>query len=99
EGGDGVGGFCTDRKEGRRKRTAYSLFYRPLRMISEVDVAVDAGDFSLIDRRVLDVLAMFPERNRMLRGLRSWVGFRQVGVECPRDARFAGASKYTIGKL
>src|SRR5262249_61445042 len=74
-------------------------FYRTLRLISEVDVSVDAGDFSLIDRRVLDVLATFPERNRMLRGLRSWVGFRQVGIECSRDARFAGASKYTIGKL
>jgi len=99
DGYDVVYAIRTDRKEGRTKRTAYSLFYRTLRMISEVDVAVDAGDFSLIDRRVLDVLAMFPERNRMLRGLRSWVGFRQVGVECPRDARFAGASKYTIGKL
>jgi len=99
DGYDVVYAIRTDRKEGRTKRTAYSLFYRTLRMISEVDVAVDAGDFSLIDRRVLDVLAMFPERNRMLRGLRSWVGFRQVGVECSRDARFAGASKYTIGKL
>ena len=99
DGYDVVYAIRTDRKEGRTKRTAYSLFYRTLRMISEVDVAVDAGDFSLIDRRVLDVLATFPERNRMLRGLRSWVGFRQVGVECSRDARFAGASKYTIGKL
>jgi len=99
DGYDVVYAIRTDRKEGRTKRTAYSLFYRTLRLISEVDMSVDAGDFSLIDRRVLDVLATFPERNRLLRGLRSWVGFRQLGVECSRDARFAGASKYTVGKL
>jgi dolichol-phosphate mannosyltransferase len=99
EGYDVVYAIRTNRKESRTKRTAYSLFYRTLRLISEVDMSVDAGDFSLIDRRVLDVLATFPERNRLLRGLRSWVGFRQVGVECARDARFAGSSKYTVGKL
>jgi glycosyltransferase involved in cell wall biosynthesis len=99
DGYDVVYAVRKSRKEGAAKRAAYALFYRTLRLIAEVDVSVDAGDFSLIDRRVLEVLASFPERNRLLRGLRSWVGFRQVGVECPRDARFAGASKYTLRKL
>jgi len=99
DGYDVVYAVRTSRKEGAVKRAAYALFYRSLRLIAEIDVSIDAGDFSLIDRRVLDVLATFPERNRLLRGLRSWVGFRQIGVECPRDARFAGESKYTLRKL
>jgi polyisoprenyl-phosphate glycosyltransferase len=87
------------RKEGVFKRTAYALFYRSMKAISEIDVPLDAGDFCLLDRRVVDILVSLHERNRFLRGLRSWVGFRQVGVEYDRDTRHAGEPKYTLRKL
>jgi dolichol-phosphate mannosyltransferase len=99
EGNEVVYALRRKRKEGFALRAAYSLFYRTLRAVAEIDVPADAGDFCLLDRRVVDALAGLPERNRFLRGLRSWVGFRQVGVEYERDARAAGAAKYTLGKL
>ena len=88
-----------NRKEGRLKRFAYASFYRTLKAMADVDVPLDAGDYCLMDRGVVDVLVGLPERNRFLRGLRSWVGFRQIGVECEREARVAGRPKYTLGKL
>lgn len=87
------------RKEGFGKRAAYALFYRLMRSITEIDMPLDAGDFCLLDRHVVRVLVSLPERNRFLRGLRSWAGFRQVGIEYDRDARFGGVSKYTLRKL
>lgn len=87
------------RKEGVFKRAAYALFYRSMKAISEIDVPLDAGDFCLLDRRVVDILVSLHERNRFLRGLRSWVGFSQVGVEYDRDTRHAGEPKYTLRKL
>jgi dolichol-phosphate mannosyltransferase len=87
------------RRESLWKRTAYATFYRTLKIISEVDTPLDAGDFCLMDRRVVDSLVALPERNRFLRGLRCWVGFRQTGVEYERQARNAGQSKYTLRKL
>src|SRR5207237_938718 len=87
------------RKEGLVKRAAYAVFYRTLKAVAEIDVPLDAGDFCLLDRRVVDTLATLPERNRLLRGLRRWVGFRQVGVEYERDARHAGETKYTLRRL
>jgi len=87
------------RKERVWKRAAYALFYRTLKTVSEIDVPMDAGDFCLMDRRVVDTLVSLKERNRFLRGLRSWVGFRQIGVEYERDARHAGEPKYTMRKL
>jgi dolichol-phosphate mannosyltransferase len=87
------------RKEGMVRRAAYSAFYRSLRAIAEIDLPLDAGDFCLLDRRVVDAVVNLPERNRFLRGLRSWVGFRQVGVEYERDARAGGIPKYTLPKL
>ena len=87
------------RKEGLLMRGAYALFYRTLRAIAEIDVPLDSGDFCLLDRRVAGVLASMPERGRFLRGLRSWVGFRQVGVEYDREARYAGIPKYSLSKL
>jgi glycosyltransferase involved in cell wall biosynthesis len=87
------------RKEGVLKRACYALFYRTMKAIAEIDVPLDSGDFCLLDRRVVDVLASMPERGRFLRGLRSWVGFRQKGVEYERAARNAGATKYTLPKL
>ena len=87
------------RKEGLFKRVCYATFYRTMRTIAEIDVPLDAGDFCLMDRRVVEVLTALPERNRFLRGLRSWVGFRQAPIGYERDARHAGEPKYTLRKL
>ena len=87
------------RKENFLKRACYKVFYRSLQIVANIDVPLDAGDFCLMDRRVVDALTALPERNRFLRGLRSWVGFAQVGVEYERHARLAGAPKYTLRKL
>jgi dolichol-phosphate mannosyltransferase len=87
------------RKEGPAKRLAYRAFYRLYRRIANIDVPVDSGDFALLDRRVIDHMLSLPEHNRFLRGLRSWVGYRQVGVEYDRDARNAGVPKYTASRM
>jgi polyisoprenyl-phosphate glycosyltransferase len=87
------------RTEGILLRAAYKVFYRTLRVISEIDFPLDAGDFCLLDQRVVKTLISLPERNRFLRGLRSWVGFTQVGVEYERAPRAAGTPKYTVSKL
>jgi polyisoprenyl-phosphate glycosyltransferase len=99
EGYDVVYAVRKKRKEAFWKRAAYAVFYRTMRAVSEIDVPLDAGDFCLLDRRVVDTLVSLKERNRFLRGLRSWVGFRQIGVEYERDARYAGEPKYTLRKL
>jgi dolichol-phosphate mannosyltransferase len=87
------------RKEHALKRAAYRVFYRLLRRLSYVDIPLDAGDFAIMDRRVVDELNAMPERNRFVRGIRAWVGFRQVGLEYDREPRFAGESKYPLSKL
>jgi len=87
------------RKEGLLKRACYSAFYKTMKMVANIDVPLDTGDFCLLDRRVVDVLTALPERNRFLRGLRSWAGFAQIGVEYERHPRHAGAPKYTFRKL
>lgn len=99
EGYDVVYAVRQKRKEGLFKRTAYKAFYWLLRRVSYLDIPLDSGDFSLIDRRVVDILKSMPERNRFVRGLRTWAGFRQIGYEYAREARFAGESKYSLGKL
>ena len=86
------------RKEGWFKRFTAYFFYRLLKRLADVDIPTDTGDFCLIDRQVVDVLNAMPERNRYLRGLRSWVGFRQTAIRFERDPRFAGEVKYTFGK-
>jgi dolichol-phosphate mannosyltransferase len=87
------------RQEGPIKRFCYRAFYRLYRRLANIDVPLDSGDFALLDRAVVDDLLALPEHNRFLRGLRSWVGYEQVGVEYDRDARHAGAPKYTARKL
>lgn len=87
------------RKENFFKRASYKIFYKSLQLVANIDVPLDAGDFCLMDRRVVNALKCLPERNRFLRGLRSWVGFAQTGVEYERQARLAGAPKYTVRKL
>jgi glycosyltransferase involved in cell wall biosynthesis len=99
EGYDVVYAVRQKRKEGVFKRTAYKVFYWLLRRVSYLDIPLDSGDFSLIDRKVVDVLQSMPERNRFVRGLRTWAGFRQIGYEYAREARFAGEPKYTLAKL
>jgi polyisoprenyl-phosphate glycosyltransferase len=88
-----------NRKEGVALRTSYFLFYRLLNRLSELEVPVDSGDFALLSRRVVDQLNLLPERHRYLRGLRTWVGFRQIGIPVERDARAGGEPSYTVGKL
>ncbi len=81
------------------KKATAKIFYRTLRRMTEVDIPVDTGDFRLIDRRVRDALSQLPEHNRYVRGLVSWVGFRQIGVEYVREERFAGESKYPLSAM
>src|SRR5262249_28347664 len=87
------------RKEGLLKRAGYALFYRLLRAVSDLDVPLDSGDFCLLDRKVVDALKALPERQRFVRGLRTFVGFRQVGVRYERGARNAGRPKSTFRAL
>jgi dolichol-phosphate mannosyltransferase len=87
------------RKENLIKRTGYFLFYRLLRAISDLDIPLDSGDFCLMDRRVVEVLKHLPERMRFVRGLRTFVGFRQCGVCYERAAREAGQPKYSFRAL
>lgn len=87
------------RKEGIFKRLAYKAFYRILRKLSDIDIPLDTGDFCLMDQTVVQHLKEMPERNRFVRGLRAWIGYRQIGIEYERDKRFAGEVKYTFSKL
>jgi dolichol-phosphate mannosyltransferase len=99
EGYEVVYAVRRNRKEGILKRWAYAAFYRALNAISDLDIPLDSGDFCLLDRRVVDLLKHLPERMRFVRGLRSFVGFRQTGVEYDRAARAAGRPKYTFRNL
>lgn len=87
------------RKENWIKRFAYAGFYRLFRFVAEAEMPLDSGDFCLMSRRVADQLKAMPERNVLLRGLRSWVGYRQTGLEYERSARAAGTTKYSLWKL
>jgi glycosyltransferase involved in cell wall biosynthesis len=87
------------RKEGILKRFAYFSFYRLLRAISDLDIPLDSGDFCLMDRRAVDALKRLPERVRFMRGLRTFVGFRQIGLHYEREARNAGKPKYSLRAL
>ncbi len=94
EGYDVVYATRSRRKEGWTLRFCYYLFYRLQSMLSETSIPLDAGDFGLMSRRVVDQLRRMPERHRYLRGLRSWVGFRQTSVPVERAERHSGKSKY-----
>ena len=99
EGFEIVYAVRTKRKEGLLKRVLYKSFYLALRTLAHIDIPLDSGDFGLIDRRVLEIMNKMPECNRFIRGLRSWVGFRQTGIPYDRDARFSGVPKYSFTKL
>lgn len=91
-GYDIVYGVRVKRDEVWYMQLLYKLFYRCFRRLSYVHMPVDAGDFSLIDRKVIEVLKKFPERDRFIRGLRAWVGFKQIGVPYVRPQRMFGQS-------
>lgn len=92
------------RRDGRHgetwfKRESSKLFYRTLRRVSDVDVPLDVGDFRLVDRRALDAFRAMRERNRYVRGMFGWIGFRQTGITYVRPGRFAGTTKWPLAKL
>ena len=99
EGFDVVYAVRTRRKEGLFKRLGYHSFYRILSQISDIDIPLDSGDFCLMDWKVVDVLRHLPERMRFVRGLRSFVGFRQTGLAYERGARQSGKPKYSYVAL
>jgi dolichol-phosphate mannosyltransferase len=99
EGYDVVYGVRKKRKEGLIKRMAYRSFYRILKSMSLIDIPLDSGDFSLVSRRVVDIINAMPEESRFIRGMRAWTGFNQIGVEYERSARMAGDSKYSFRAL
>ena len=100
EGADVVYGQRRSRPgDGTLRNTATWLFYRQLRRLVDIDIPVDAGDFRLITRRVLDILNAMPEQNRFVRGMVSWIGLKQVALLYDRAPRFAGESGYPLGKL
>jgi polyisoprenyl-phosphate glycosyltransferase len=100
EGYDVVYGKRSDRKgDSLFKKVTAAFFYRFMRAMTDVDIPVDTGDFRLIDRRVCDALKSVQEKNRYIRGLISWLGFKQTGVEFSRDKRFAGETKYPLKKM
>ena len=91
-------------REKRRGENVFKLltakaFYRLIRLLSDVRIPIDAGDFRLLDRRVVEALKNVREENRYLRGLVSWTGFAQVGILYRRDRRYAGKTKFTLKKM
>jgi polyisoprenyl-phosphate glycosyltransferase len=100
EGYDVVYGTRTERPgESRFKLTTARAFYRLLNRLSSVPIPLDTGDFRLMSRNVADALRSMPERDRFVRGMVSWVGFRQIALPYKRAERFAGTSKYPLRKM
>ena len=99
EGFDVVYAQRGQRQEGWYLRLSYFLFYRLAAGLSNVRLPLDSGDFALLSRRVVDAMREAGERQRYLRGLRAWVGFKQTGITVDRAGRYAGESKYTPVKL
>ena len=99
EGFDLVYGVRKKRKEGWYRVGCYWVFYRILAFLSEVDIALDSGDFCLMEGRVVEAICRLPEKIRFPRVLRSWVGFSHTAVEYERQKRQAGRSKYSFSKL
>ena len=99
-GADSVYGLRIEREgETRFKRWTASLFYRLLRRATEVPIPLDAGDFRLMDRKVVDAFLAMPERDRFVRGMVAWTGFRQEALPYRRAARAAGETKYPLARM
>ncbi len=99
EGYDVVYGVRRKRKEGFFKKLSYWAYYRIQRLLTDTNLPLDSGDFSIMSRRVVDLINQMPERSRYVRGMRSWVGFKQFGMEYERESRNAGETKYSLGRL
>ena len=99
EGYDVVYGIRKSRSRSWAKNRLYRFYYRVLRSVSHLDMPLDSGDFALLSRRALDAINRMPERNRYVRGLRAFVGFRQIGISYDRPERELGNSKYSWSKL
>lgn len=91
-----VFGCRSGRIESRFRRLGYKVFYRIWETLADTPVAVDAGEYALIDRRVVDIVRELPEKDRFLRGLRGWAGFPQIGVEYERPGRYAGETTQSL---
>ena len=92
------------KRKSRKGESAFKLltakmFYKTLNALSDVEIPKDTGDFRLVDREVVDVINQLPEHNKFLRGLFSWVGFKQIAYEYERKERFAGKTKYPLKKM
>lgn len=87
------------RKEPLALRICYFVFYRMMAKLSDIRLPLDSGDFGLMSRRVVDQVKKMPEHHRYLRGMRSWVGFRQTGLLVERAERHSGKSKYSMMRL
>lgn len=96
DGYDVVYGIRTKRKEGLLMRLSYKAFYRLWRMTANIKIPLDASEFSVMSRRVVDVMNGLPERQRFTRGLRAWSGFRQTGIQYDRDSRGEGETKFSL---
>jgi glycosyltransferase involved in cell wall biosynthesis len=100
EGYDVVYGIRETRAgESSFKLRSAQLFYRLINRLSDVEIPLDSGDFRLLDRRAVNAILAMPERHRLLRGMSSWIGFRQFGLKYAREARFAGTTKYPVRKM
>lgn len=99
EGYDVVYAIRTRRKENLFKRFLYWSYYRFLASMADIDIPLDSGDFCVMSRPILDALNSLPERNRFIRGLRVWLGYRHIGLAYERQARAYGSPKYTFAKL
>jgi polyisoprenyl-phosphate glycosyltransferase len=99
KGYDVAYGIRKKRKESFLKKFSYNSFYRILKRLSDIDIPLDSGDFCVMKKHIADNMLKFEEKNPFLRGIRAWVGFKQIGVEYERHARFDGQSGYTLKKL
>jgi polyisoprenyl-phosphate glycosyltransferase len=99
QGFDVVYAQRTGRKEAWPLRLCYFLFYRLMAKLSDIRLPLDTGDFGLMSRRVVDEIRRLPEHHRYLRGLRTWVGYRQIGIPVERSERHSGKSKYGFWRL
>lgn len=99
QGYDVVYGIRKKREGSLLLRAGYKLFYRLLKKMSYLDVPKDAGDFGLMDRKVVNAINLMPERDRFVRGLRAWAGFKQTGIEYVRSERKAGKTKVNFWRL
>lgn len=99
EGFEVVYAIRKSRKGSLLKILGYKMFYRTLTRLSYIQIPPDSGDFGLIDRKMVDIINGMPERDRFVRGLRAWVGFKQIGVECERLERHKGKPSYNLLKI